>query len=78
MASARQVRHIAEYSLLRVASCAFSKEKDLGCHQSLKGGLGSRGTCLASICIQRVPLGAVGTFQTFQAPLNKMLLTANI
>lgn len=40
MASPRHVRHIAEYSLLRVASCAFSKEEDLSCHQILKGGLG--------------------------------------
>lgn len=40
MASARQVRHVGEYLLLRVASCAFSKEEDLSCHEILKKGLG--------------------------------------
>lgn len=43
----------------------------------LKKGWDLRGTCLTSIHMQHVPLGAVGMFQTFQAPLNKMLVTAN-
>lgn len=51
MASARQVKHVAEYSPLRVASCALSKEEDLSCHQILKGGLRFERKLPGFVCI---------------------------
>lgn len=71
-----------ECSLLVVGvyACAFSKKWDHSCRQILKGACDPREASdwLPQAYTQPVSLGAVGMFQSFQGPLNRMLVTANI
>lgn len=70
-----------ECSLLRVGvyACAFSKKWDHSCCQILKGACDPRGASgwLPEAYTHHVSLGAVSMFQSFQGPLNGMLVTAN-